>query len=496
MGIDFRNGEYVRRVKFGKRTVKAGEAAAIWDSQGRHRQVIGPMVVHLWFSTIRFLDRHAATPTQYLAVLHRSGKRETIRGPAVLYENPVLHQSIEVKESIQLTAPTEALVVYTEVSVGTPVGSSATFDATPVGAKLGLGAEEKQEDEEAEAAEGYSPIHEKSVSRRIIRGPAIFVPKVDEWTHEFVWSGNQARSRSAIVPGALHFNVLETNTQTWSTDAKMRTSDNIPFTVQLTLTYKIKSIESMLASSTDPVAEWWSGLEADMCVLGDNVASSTVLAKGLNAVMSTLDSFPRLCARMESNGFSLEGVILRRVLASEALEKRFKEAAAEETDGARRLAIAETNLKAERIAALSKAEKEVCEAEAQEKREARAAEAKEASLRLEMERAESRRQKEHEMEATQLAHELEIKRQKEEAEAASANAQIERQVRYLKELKALDVDLTSYLMNGGGEDRGSSPSPHELTKLVPQTFTFSLADTPGNFGTAVPPPPSVTVGRR
>ena len=157
------------------------------------------MVVHLWFSTIRFLDRHAATPTQvsqsspgdrhattdsiyphpppptyqYLSVLHRSGKRETIRGPAVLYENPVLHQKIEGKDTIQLTAPTEALVVYTEVSVGMPVESSATFDATPVEAKVGLGAEEKQE--EAEATEGYNPTHEKSVSRRIIRGPAIFV---------------------------------------------------------------------------------------------------------------------------------------------------------------------------------------------------------------------------------------------------------------------------------------------------------------------------------
>jgi len=447
------------------------------------------MVVHLWFSTIRFLDRHAATPTQYLSVLHRSGKRETIRGPAVLYENPVLHQKIEVKETIQLTAPTEALVVYTEVSVGMPVESSATFDATPVEAKVGLGAEEKQE--EAEAAEGYNPTHEKSVSRRIIRGPAVFVPKVGEWTHEFVWSGNQAPSRGAIVPGALRFNVLETNTQTWSTDAKMRTSDNIPFTVQLTFTYKLESVEHMLASSTDPVAEWCSGLEADMCVLGDHVTSATVLAKGLNAVMSTLDSFPRLCARMESNGFSLEGVILRRVLASEALERRFKEAAAEETDGARRLAIAETNLKAERIAALSKAEKEAREAEAQEKREARAAEAKETRLRLEMERAESRRQKEHEMEANQLVHELEIKRQKDEAEAASANAHIEQQVRYLKELKALDVDLTSFLMKGGSGDRVSSP--RELTKLVPQTFTFSLADTPGSCGAATTP---VAVGRR
>jgi len=509
---------------------------------------MGPQVVHLWFSTIRFLDRHAASDTQYLSVLHRSGKREIIRGPAVLFENPVLHESIEVKDAIQLKKASEALVVYTEVSVGTPVETSSTVDA-----KAGLGAEQKDEEAEDAAATGsaggsvqllrtsyaagYDPAHEKSVSRRIITGPALWVPKVGEWVHEFEWSGaEQARiaeqanyykpsnsklsaksspstggassklssmststGGTTVVPGALVFNVLETNSQNWSPDASMRTSDNIPFTVQLTFNYKLKSVEHMLETSTDPVAEWWSGLEADMCVLGDHVTSTAVLEKGLNAVMSTLSSFPCLRERMESNGFSLDSVILRRVLASEALDRRFRDAAAEEADGARRLALAEVALKAERLAAQSKAEKETREfearereAEAREKREARAAELKEASLRLDMDRVESRRQKEHEMESAQLAHELELKSTKEQSEALQADAQMSRQIKFLRELKELDVDLTTFLMNqqqqgqNGGEDGAGRGGAAELTTLVrPQTFTFSLADA---TGAAVPPP--------
>mmetsp|Transcript_17349 Transcript_17349/g.31574 ORF Transcript_17349/g.31574 Transcript_17349/m.31574 type:complete len:539 (-) Transcript_17349:253-1869(-) len=516
MGVDFRNGSYVRRVKCGKRTIKAGECAAVWDSRGRHRQVMGPQVVHLWWSTIRFLDRHSATPTQYLSVLHSSGKRETIRGPAVLYENPVLHDSIEVKESIQLKSSSETLVVYTEVSVGTPVESEPTQVDSMAG---GLGAEHKEaeggEDEDdmkadgkgngsvqllrTSYASGYDAAQEKSVSRRVLTGPAVFVPKVSEWCHEFVWSGNAHNAHASgsaanggngavVLPGALRFNVLETNARTWSVDATMRTSDNIPFTCQLTFNYKLKSLEHLLASSTDPVAEFWSGLQADMCVLGDHVTSATVLAKGLN-VMSTLESFPFLRERMEANGFALNAVILRRVIASEALERRFNAAAAEEADGARRLALAETNLKA----AQAKAETEEREAAAREKRDAREAETKEATIRLEMSRREERRQKEHAMEAAQLAHELEITRTKEQSKALYADAQIERQIKFLRELKELDVDITAFLMKQGGADggglggrigvsagagvgAGAGTGTGELVTLVPTTFTFALSD--------------------
>jgi len=477
---------------------------------------MGPQVVHLWWSTIRFLDRHSATPTQYLSVLHRSGKRETIRGPAVLYENPVLHDSIEVKESIQLKSSSETLVVYTEVSVGTPVESEPTQVDSMAG---GLGAEHKEaeggEDEDdmkadgkgngsvqllrTSYASGYDAAQEKSVSRRVLTGPAVFVPKVSEWCHEFVWSGNAHNAHASgsaanggngavVLPGALRFNVLETNARTWSVDATMRTSDNIPFTCQLTFNYKLKSLEHLLASSTDPVAEFWSGLQADMCVLGDHVTSATVLAKGLN-VMSTLESFPFLRERMEANGFALNAVILRRVIASEALERRFNAAAAEEADGARRLALAETNLKA----AQAKAETEEREAAAREKRDAREAETKEATIRLEMSRREERRQKEHAMEAAQLAHELEITRTKEQSKALYADAQIERQIKFLRELKELDVDITAFLMKQGGADggglggrigvsagagagAGAGTGTGELVTLVPTTFTFALSD--------------------
>ena len=68
MGLDFRDGKYKRSVNIGKRTVKDGEAAAVWDVNGRHTEIVGPKLVRLWWSQIRFLDRFTASPEQYLIV--------------------------------------------------------------------------------------------------------------------------------------------------------------------------------------------------------------------------------------------------------------------------------------------------------------------------------------------------------------------------------------------------------------------------------------------
>ena len=56
----FRHGDYYAHVRCGKRTVKEGECAAIWDMSGKRKIILGPQRVRLWFSHVRFLDRHVA----------------------------------------------------------------------------------------------------------------------------------------------------------------------------------------------------------------------------------------------------------------------------------------------------------------------------------------------------------------------------------------------------------------------------------------------------
>lgn len=56
----FRDGRYCKTVVVGKRTVKAGERAALWSLGGKIREVEGPQRVWMWFTTVRFLDRYEA----------------------------------------------------------------------------------------------------------------------------------------------------------------------------------------------------------------------------------------------------------------------------------------------------------------------------------------------------------------------------------------------------------------------------------------------------
>ena len=84
----FRAGEYYAHVLVGKRTVKEGECAAVWLASGKRKIVPGPERIRLWWSHVRFLDRHVADQNQYLKVQYRDGRKEHRRGPLALFFDP------------------------------------------------------------------------------------------------------------------------------------------------------------------------------------------------------------------------------------------------------------------------------------------------------------------------------------------------------------------------------------------------------------------------
>lgn len=135
----------------GKRTVKEGEAVAVWDQHGRHTQVEGPRLLRLWMSTIRFLERHVAGVDEYLRVHRRDGIIEHFRGPKVLFENPVFHCSVKVERAINLLDSTSAVVV---------MRAAGKISASPC--------------------------------LSIVKGPMIFFPEADEVVHKFKWSDSGA----------------------------------------------------------------------------------------------------------------------------------------------------------------------------------------------------------------------------------------------------------------------------------------------------------------
>ena len=135
MGLDFRTGSYRRYVRLGKRTVKDGECACVWYMDGTHKQIVGPALVRLFYANIRFLDRYAATSTQYLRVNFVDGHCEHVAGPISMYLNPVIHASITVEDFHQLKSSSERIVVYSRVHEAAPSrlpsASAAKTDFAP-----------------------------------------------------------------------------------------------------------------------------------------------------------------------------------------------------------------------------------------------------------------------------------------------------------------------------------------------------------------------------
>jgi len=244
MGIDFRGRGYVRRVRFGKRTVKDGEAVAIWDNNGRHKQIIGPALVRMYYSTIRFLDRHVASTNEYLKIRNVDGTVEHRRGPAALFENPVYHLGVTVEKAILLEDASHHLIVRRSGG-STGSSSSASVSSKP----------------------------------ETISGPALFFPEITDTVRTFNWTDKGG--------GAL----LE-NGKAISTDAKvvrnlkveMTGADGHSASAKFTFCIKLAGVEQVLAV-TDPILECGA-------VVGRRIREATSSIRFLNQG-STIDQAVR-----------------------------------------------------------------------------------------------------------------------------------------------------------------------------------------------------------
>src|SRR5919112_6082460 len=136
---------------FSFKTVREGERAAVWARDGRIEYVSGPR--RLWLRggrSLELLTRHSAGADEYLVVKFKDGHSQHLHGPAAVWFHPVEHESIRTEKAVGLDA-NEAVVVYAQ-------------DA------------------------------DDKVGRRVVRGPALFMPAANEWLHEFAWHGTDPKA--------------------------------------------------------------------------------------------------------------------------------------------------------------------------------------------------------------------------------------------------------------------------------------------------------------
>jgi len=452
MGIDFRGKGYVRRVSIGKRTIKEGEAVALWDQNGEHRQVIGPALLRLWYSTIRFLDKKVAGKDEYLSAHHADGTVEHIRGPTMLFENPVLHQSVTVEQAIILGSASQFVVVHREgVAQGFQVpggsqGNQAVKKGFPV-AVAGVvaipasSAEEQRRvidldarpDEEtlpasaASAASSAGPLPAPAVSvapssgrqatQLIVAGPVVFFPEAHDKVHVFQWAAAEADLSKRVIgkPEMRDMGIVSQRGLALDISYKMTSevtcdvagSDGYGATAQMLVQFQLLGVSEVLAVA-DPVAECARVVRAS---LSDEAAklkfhdSAKPLAPALRGVVASKVFVDRLRSSLQAAAaIRMISISLAGVTPGKDLEKVLRQ---------------EDELAAARVA----------------EQKADAA----------LEAAHARAEREHALEAAKQKHALELEAERNVAAASKMDAESKQALAFLKELKNVGADVTKYL---------------------------------------------------
>jgi len=373
----------------GIRIVRQGKRVAVWDAQGHVELVDGPRRLVLWRQTVEELRQFAAAADQYLVLRFRDGHAEHLRGPAAVWFDPILHESVKVKQALSINAH-EAVVVYRRAG--------------------------------------------EEVSRRVVRGPALFVPTEDEWLHEFRWHGADPRDLTRKIPNGLQFTKLWViPDQTYFDVRDVRTADDALVVIKVMIFFELLNIEQMLDQTHDPVADFINALSADVI---EFVAGRHFEAfKGQTERLNELETYPNLCGRAERIGYRINKVVYRGYTAGDKLQGMHDDAI--ETRTQLKLA-AETEVQSQELADLK------LQREAQ---------------RAVQQRQMQQEQAEHERRIRQLAHEEHIRQADAEARQRAEAERLLNQVRlddlrsrhqeragFLREMQALQVDLTKYLV--------------------------------------------------
>jgi hypothetical protein len=146
--------------------VEEGQRVLMRRYNGTMEILVGPRRVWRGWSTFQPMRHFVAAPGKFLIVRYRDGQQRHLPGPAEIWFDPREHLEIVAQDALQLAAK-EAVVVYSK-------------------------------------PEGAAPI-----ARRIVYGPALFIPAPGEWLHTFSWHASHGGSLGVQKqPNALVFQKL------------------------------------------------------------------------------------------------------------------------------------------------------------------------------------------------------------------------------------------------------------------------------------------------
>jgi hypothetical protein len=292
-----------------------------------------------------------------------------------------------------------------------------------------------------------------AVQRRVEYGPTLFIPRPGEWLHTFSWHSSQGGSKGVIkVPNGLVFQKLWLMPDQMYHDVPdVRTADDAVLTIRLMLFFELHDITTMLDTTHDPIGDFTNAATSD--VVDFTGRHDFESFKHNTDKLNELETYRQLTGRAAQCGYRINKVVYRGYGAPERLQQMHDQAIE-----------ARTRLQLERAT------------------EQQAQDLENFKLDSQMLRAGKRRSEQD----SEVAHELEIARRKQEArlrqEAAQEvfrrqqlelGAELQRKIvagrdaqqrEHLSALRDLNVDLTAFLTQSRAdrviELRGSQGATH------------------------------------
>ena len=336
--------------------------------------------------------RHfVATPGKFLIVRFRNGQQRHLPGPAEIWFDPREHMDIVAEDALQLAAK-EAVVVYSK-------------------------------------PDGPDPI-----ARRIVYGPALFIPAPGEWLHTFSWHASRGGSLGVQKqPNALVFQKLWLMPDQMYHDViDVRTADDAVLTIRLMIFFELVDIERMLDTTHDPIGDFVNAATSD--VVGFTGRHDFESFKRNTSQLNELDTYKQLAARAVQCGYRINKVVYRGYGAAEALQQMHDQAIQ-----------ARTRLQLDRATEQQAQELENFKLDAQLARAARRRTEQTAEVTHDLELAGKRQDAELRQRGEQESARRERLRLEADLQAVIRRAQDEQQREHLAALRELGVDLTAYL---------------------------------------------------
>jgi hypothetical protein len=173
-----------------------------------------------------------------------------------------------------------------------------------------------------EAVVVYSkPAGAEAITRRFEYGPGLFIPKPGEWLHTFSWHASVGGHKGVQkVPNGLVFQKLWLMPdQMYHDVSDVRTSDDALLTIRLMIFYELVDIERMLDTTHDPIGDFVNATTSDVVAAVGRLDFDTF--KRNTSLLNELETYRQLTGRAAQSGYRITKVVYRGYGAPDTLQQ-------------------------------------------------------------------------------------------------------------------------------------------------------------------------------